>query len=448
MNRDTVERLLEEHAIELVRLETPDLNGVSRGKTVTADHFWSFVENGLPLVSDIYCWDHECWVATGTGFGEDITFADLSMRPDLSTFAVLPHVERQARVICDMDYSDGRPVEASPRRVLRHQVEAAAAQGLTARMQIEYEFYLLDQGTQRPPFGGTPITTTLTNQRLPVLQQLVRDLRVFGLSPRTLNHEWGPTQYELTFDAVEGLAAGDDNFTYKTYAKEIAGQHGLLLSFMTKPFIGLSGSGSHLHLSLFDGNRNVFWSAEENGLTREFRWAIGGLLEHAPGLNALLGPTVNCAKRYRKGTYAPASVTWGYENRSVAVRVKAGRGDYTHIENRLGSGASNPYLALAGMLVAVLDGIRRMLEPPEPLATSAYQLDDLDLLPATLEDSLEAFEEDAVLRQAFHSEFARAFLALKRHEVKKAREAVPSYGTDAWHDEVTDWERDQFLFLS
>jgi glutamine synthetase len=448
MNRDAVERLLEEHAIELVRLETPDLNGVSRGKTVTADHFWSFVENGLPLVSDIFCWDHECWVATGTGFGEDITFADLSMRPDLTTFAVLPHVERQARVICDMDYSDGRPVEASPRRVLRHQVEAAAAQGLTARMQIEYEFYLLDEGTQRPPFGGTPITTTLTNQRLPVLQQLVRDLRVFGLSPRTLNHEWGPTQYELTFDAVEGLAAGDDNFTYKTYAKEIAGQHGLLLSFMTKPFAGLSGSGSHLHLSLFDGDRNVFWSAEENGLTREFRWAIGGLLQHAPGLNALLGPTVNCAKRYRKGTYAPASVTWGYENRSVAVRVKAGRGDHTHIENRLGSGASNPYLALAGVLVAVLDGIRRKLEPPEPLATSAYQLDDLDLLPATLEDSLEAFEEDEVLRQAFHSEFVQAFLALKRHEVKKAREAVPSYGTDAWHDEVTDWERDQFLFLS
>jgi glutamine synthetase len=448
MNRDAVERLLEEHAIELVRLETPDLNGVSRGKTVTADHFWSFVENGLPLVSDIFCWDHECWVATGTGFGEDITFADLSMRPDLSTFAVLPHVERQARVICDMDYSDGRPVEASPRRVLRHQVEAAAAQGLTARMQIEYEFYLLDEGTQRPPFGGTPITTTLTNQRLPVLQQLVRDLRVFGLSPRTLNHEWGPTQYELTFDAVEGLAAGDDNFTYKTYAKEIAGQHGLLLSFMTKPFAGLSGSGSHLHLSLFDGDRNVFWSAEENGLTREFRWAIGGLLQHAPGLNALLGPTVNCAKRYRKGTYAPASVTWGYENRSVAVRVKAGRGDHTHIENRLGSGASNPYLALAGVLVAVLDGIRRKLEPPEPLATSAYQLDDLDLLPVTLEDSLEAFEEDELLRQAFHSEFVQAFLALKRHEVKKAREAVPSYGTDAWHDEVTDWERDQFLFLS
>jgi glutamine synthetase len=415
---------------------------------VTADHFWSCVETGLALVSDIYCWDHECWVATGTGFGEDLTFADLSMRPDLSTLTVLPHVERQARVICDMFYSDGRPVEAGPRRVLRHQVDAAAAEGLTVRMQAEYEFYLLDENTGQPPFGGTPITTTLTNQRLPVLQQLVRELKAFGLSPRTLNHEWGPTQYELTFAAVVGLAAGDDNFTYKTYAKEIAAQHGLIASFMTKPFAGRSGSSSHLHMSLFDGDRNIFWDAAGEELTPEFYWAIGGLLEHAAGLSAFLGPTVNCPKRYRKGTYAPASVTWGFENRSVAVRVKAGRGEHTHIENRLGSGASNPYLALAGMLVAVLDGIRRRLEPPEPLATSAYQLDDLTLLPATLEESLAAFERDEVLRDAFHPDLVKAFLALKRHEIAKAQAAVPAYGTPGWHDEVTDWERDQFLFLS
>jgi glutamine synthetase len=448
MNREVVERLLEEHRIELVRLETPDLNGVSRGKTVTTDHFWSCVEDGQALVSDIYCWDHECWVATGTGFGEDLTFADLSMRPDLSTFAVLPHVEGQARVICDMHYSGGEPVEASPRRVLRRVVEETAEQGLKALMQAEYEFYLLDAETRTPPFGGTDITTTLTNQRLPVLPELVRELKAFGLRPRTLNQEWGPTQYELTFAAVEGLAVGDDNFTYKTYAKELAGRHGLLLSFMTKPFSAASGSSSHLHVSLYDGDRNVFWDAGAGDLTQEFRWAIGGLLEHAAALNAFLGPTVNCAKRYRKGTYAPASITWGYENRSVAVRVKAGRGDHTHIENRLGSGASNPYLAFSGMLVAMLDGMRRKVEPPEPLATSAYQLEDLDLLPATLEESLEAFERDALLREAFHPEFVKAFLALKRHEVQKARAAVPGYGSAEWHADVTDWERDQFLFLA
>ncbi len=258
-----MERLLGEHQVELVRFETPDLNGVSRGKTVTADHFWQCVESGLALVSDIFCWDHECWVATGTGFGEDLTFADLSMRPDLSTFAVLPHVAGQARVICDMEYSDGRPVEASPRRVLQRQVEQAAARGLESLMQAEYEFYLLDEETRLPPFGGTDITTTLTNQRLPVLQELVRDLRGFGLAPRTLNQEWGPTQYEITFDPVEGVAAADGNFTYKTYAKEIALRHGLLASFMTKPFTGLSGCSSHLHMSLFDGARNLFWDSDD-----------------------------------------------------------------------------------------------------------------------------------------------------------------------------------------
>ncbi len=446
--RDAIDCLLDEHRIELVRFETPDLNGVSRGKTVTADHLWSFADHGLALVGDIFCWDHECWVATGTGFGEDITFADLVMRPDLSTFAVLPHVDGQARVICDMEYADGRPVEASPRRVLRHQVERAAALGLTVLMQAEYELYVLDADTRLPPFGGTDITTTLTNQRLPVLQHLVRDLKALGLRPRTLNQEWGPTQYELTFDPVEGIAAGDDNFTYKTYAKEIAGQHGLIATFMTKPFIDRSGSSSHLHMSLFDGARNVFWNADGEELSREFHWAIGGLLEHAAGLNALLGPTVNCAKRYRKGTYAPASVTWGFENRSVAVRVKAGRGDQTHIEDRLGSAASNPYLGLAGMLVAMLDGIERRIDPPPPLHENAYRLDDLPLLPLTLEDSIASFERDEVLRDAFDPEFVKAFLALKRHEIEKARAAVPDYGTAEWHDRVTDWERDQFLYFA
>lgn len=448
MNRETVERLLAEHEIELVRFETPDLNGISRGKTVSVDYFWSYVERGLALVSDIYCWDHECWVATGTGFGEDLNFGDLLLRPDLSTFAVLPHVERQARVICDTEYPDRRPVEASPRRVLRRQVDVAATEGLTPLLQAECEFYLVDAETRLPPFGGTDITTTLTNQRLPVLRELMHDMQELGLRPRTLNQEWGPTQYEITFDAVQGAAAGDENFTYKTYAKEIASQHGLLATFMSKPFTGLSGCSSHLHMSLFRGGRNIFWQSEGEQLAKEFYWAVGGVLEHAAALSALLAPSVNCSKRYRKGTYAPASVTWGFENRSVAVRVKADRGDGTHIENRLGAGAANPYLAFAGLLVAALDGIRRQIEPPRPLDTSAYRRDDLDLLPATLEESLECFEQDGALQQAFHPEFVRAFLALKRHEIAKARQAVPGYGSSEWHEQVTDWERDQFMFLS
>jgi glutamine synthetase len=446
---EEIERIIDEQEIELVRFETPDINGVSRGKTITGDHFRPYAEKGLALVSDIYCWDHECWVATGTGFGEDLTFTDLTMRPDLSTFAVLPHVPGQARVICDMEYSDGRVVEASPRRVLHRVVERAAERGWSPTMQAEYEFYLFDPETRQPPFGGTDITTTLTNQRLPVLPDLIRKLRAFGLSANTLNQEWGPTQYELNFDPDTGVTAGDLTFTYKTYAKEIALQSGYMVSFMTKPFDDKSGSSGHLHMSLFEDGRNVFWDPKgEKGLSREFFWAVGGMLEHTRGLNALFGPTVNCPKRYKKGTYAPASVTWGFENRSVAVRVKAWRGERTHIENRLGCGASNPYLALAGLLAAALDGIERRIDPRPPLQTNAYRLGDLELLPATLEESLDYFEKDEALLNFFHPEFTKAFVALKRHEIEKARSAVPNYGTEEWHNEVTDWERDQFMFFA
>lgn len=444
-----IERLIDEHDVELVRFETPDLNGISRGKSVAADHFADYVEHGLALVSDIFCWDHEGWVATGTGFGADLTFADLTMRPDLSTFRVLPHVEGQARVLCDMEYADGRPVEASPRRVLARVVELAAAMGFTVRMQAEYEFYLLDAATREPPFGGTDITTTLTNQRLPVLGHLLRDMRHLGLSPNTLNQEWGPTQYELNLDPGEGVEGGDLPFTYKTYAKDIAAAHGYLATFMTKPWSDHSGCSSHLHMSLLADGRNVLFDPDgEDGVSRELRWAVGGQLTHARGLNALFGPTVNCPKRYRKGTYAPASITWGFENRSVAVRVKAWRGERTHIENRLGCGSSNPYLALAGMLAAALDGIERELEPPPPLQVNAYDLDDLETLPATLEDSVDHFRKDDPLLAYFDPEFVKAFVGLKRHEVAKARAACPHYGSEEWHGEVTDWERDQFLFFA
>ncbi len=446
---DEIQDRIRDERIELVRFETPDLNGISRGKSIAADQFSKYAEDGLALVSDIYCWDHECWVATGTGFGEDLTFADLTLRADLSTFRILPHVPGQARVICDVEYSDGRPVEASPRRVLSRLVDGAAQLGYSALMQAEYEFYLLDPATRQPPFEGTDITTTLTNQRLPVLLRLMQDLRQLGLRPTTLNQEWGPTQYELNFDPGAGLEGGDLAFTYKTYAKDIAAQSGYLLTFMTKPWAERSGCSSHVHMSLFADGANAFAdSADGDGVSPRFRWAVGGQLEHARALSAFLAPTVNCSKRYRKGTYAPASISWGFENRSVAVRVKSWRGEQTHIENRLGSGASNPYVAMAGMLAAMLDGIEHQTEPPAPIQTNAYLRDDLDLVPNSLEESLQHLESDSRFRSYFHSEFLTAFAALKRHEIDKAKGACPDYGSPQWHAGVTQWERDQFLVLA
>lgn len=447
MRLEEIERIIDREGIELVRFEIPDLNGVSRGKSIAAKHFRRYVEGGLSLVSDVYCWDHECWVAEGTGFGEDMTFADLVMKPDLGTFRVLPHVEGQARVICDMYHSDGSPVEAAPRYVLQRLVEQAADRGLTPLLQAEYEFYLLDAATLQPPFGGTDITTTLTNQRLPVLRRMMRTMPALGLEPNTLNQEWGPTQYELNFDPAIGVMAGDQCFTYKTYAKEMAEQDDLVLSFMTKPFRLTSGSSCHLHMSLFDEHGSNVYSDQTapNGVSDQFLWSIGGQLAHGRGLSLLFGPTVNCRKRYRRNTYAPASLTWGFENRSVAVRVKAWRGDNTHIENRGGSGSCNPYLAFAGVLAASLAGIDGRIDPGEPRTTSAYRDEGLEPPAMMLEDALDDFIKDEELVSYFPEPFVKAFAALKRHEIDKAREASVDYGSDAWHADVTDWEREQFL---
>ena len=362
------------------------------------------------------------------------------MRPDLSTFTVLPHVERQARVICDMEYSDGRPVEASPRRVLQRQVERGGRAGADGPDAGRVRVLPPRRGRRgSPPFGGTDITTTLTNQRLPVLQQLVRDLQ--ALRPVAADAQPG-----VGADAVRahlrrrGGARRQATTTSRTRRtrRRSPAQHGLIASFMTKPFVGPSGSSSHLHMSLLRRrSQHLLGRRREGVLTQEFHWAIGGLLEHAAALNAFLGPTVNCAKRYRKGTYAPASVTWGFENRSVAVRVKAGaRRPHPRRESARARARRTRTSRFAGMLVAMLDGIERQIEPPDAAGD--------ERLPArrprcssraTLEESLEALRgATSPAQDAFHPEFVQGVPGPqaprdRRRRARRYRATAPTSGT-------------------
>ena len=393
MDREVVERLLEQHRIELVRLETPDLNGVSRGKTVTADHFWSFVETGLALVSDIYCWDHECWVATGTGFGEDLTFADLSMRPDLSTFAVLPHVDaagpRDLRhALLGRTAGRGEPAAgaAAPGR-------GAAAEGLTARMQAEYEFYLLDEETGQPPFGGTPITTTLTNQRLPVLQQLVRHLQgpralAADAQPRVgadavrahLRRRRGPRGRRRQLH-VQDVREGDRRSARPARKLHDEAVHRAERLEQPSPREPLRRRSQHL----LGRRRERADAGVPLGDRRAARARAGA--ERLPRPDRQLRRSATA----RAPTRPPASPG---ASRTAPSRCGSRPAAATTPTSRTGSGRGHRTRTsrFAGMLVAMLDGIRRQIEPPEPLATSAYQLDDLELLPRTLEESLDAFE--------------------------------------------------------
>ena len=451
MKLTDVMELIRQAGVEFVRFETPDVNGISRGKLVALANLERSVEKGLAMVSDLLTWDAQTDVAwTGTGYAEDLTFQDLVFRPDLDTFRVVPWSDSTARVIGDLYFYDGRPALGSPRAIFRHVLAAAGALNYVCRTGHEYEFYILDPQTQAPLFGGHHIMTTLRHEVHPVLRDLQRHMTRMGLQITTCNTEWGPGQCEINFSPADGIEAADQAFTWKNGLKEIGEKHRLLLTHMTKPWIDKSANGSHFHLSLLAAGsaENVFYDPQAaDGLSEVCRWFIGGQLAHAPALTAFLAPTVNCYKRYQPNSYAPNSISWGHENRSVGIRIKAWRGKGTHIENRMACGSSNPYLVGAACLAAGLDGIRRKLEPPSPIATNAYKLPGLKTIPDTLEAALEALQCDDALIELLTAEGVQTFVVDKQYEIAKAKAAIPDYGTPEFKARVDPWERAEFMEL-
>ncbi len=451
MNLSEVREIIEQNNIEFIRCESPDVNGISRGKLVALANFERVVDKGLAMVSDLLTWDPQADVAwLGTGYAEDITFADLVFRPDLSTFKVVPWADHTARVLGDLYFYDGRPALGSTRHVFKHVLDVAQEMGFLCRSGHEYEFYILDAETKEPIFGGHQIMTTLKHEAHSILREIQRHMTQMGIEITTCNTEWGPAQYEINYSPADGMVGADQAFTWKNGLKEIAAQQGLLITMMTKPWIDKSANGSHFHISLLNAQtgENVFYDpTSPDGLSNMCRWFIGGQLAHAPALAAFLAPTVNCNKRYQPNSYAPNTISWGHENRSVGIRVKAWRGKGTHIENRMACGSSNPYLVGAASLAAGLDGIRRKIEPPEPISTNAYKRTDLPKIPTTLEESLAALQADEALLDLLTGAGMQTFIVDKQYEIAKVKAVVSDYGSPEWHSRVDPWERNEFMEL-
>src|SRR6185503_18798792 len=262
MNLAEVREIIEQNNIEFIRCESPDVNGISRGKLVALANFERVVDKGLAMVSDLLTWDPQADVAwLGTGYAEDITFADLVFRPDLSTFKVVPWADHTARVLGDLYFYDGRPALGSTRHVFKHVLDVAQELGFLCRSGHEYEFYILDAETKEPIFGGHQIMTTLKHEAHSILREIQRYMTQMGIEITTCNTEWGPAQYEINYSPADGMAGADQAFTWKNGLKEIAAQQGLLITLMTKPWIDKSANGSHFHISLLDAQTgdNVFY---------------------------------------------------------------------------------------------------------------------------------------------------------------------------------------------
>ena len=418
-----------------VRVLFADLHGVARGKDVPVSEFDHALEKGLGFCSAVMSTDLRHTPVRGGEAG----FPDFVARPDVATFAPLPWEPGVALCLADLGPTDGGAPIPDPRGAVRAGVEELRALGLDPVVGPELEFFLARRDASAPNgiarrIDHLSMSYTVGPQADPdgIVRGMTEVLARLGLEVFAFNHEFMNSQYEINLRHSDALSAADRAFLLKACVKDIAAQHGLLATFMGKPFNDQGGSGTHLHVSLTRNGHNAFHAPEaRDGVSDEFRWFTGGVLAHAHALTALLNPTINAFRRIQPNALAPTHANWGWDNRSTFIRVPPERGGATRIEIRVGDGAANPYLAIAAILAAGTDGIRRRLEPPTPVCGDAYRAGAAGAgtrLPDSLETALDALERDAVLRGALGESIVTAFLAVKRFEVARHR---------AW---VSDWE--------
>ena len=443
---DHIRDLVSRHGIEFVRVEQPDLHGVARSKLVTIEHLAGLAGSGLNFPLPPLALDLQCEAVDGTGYLAERGFPDTRLRPDFDTFAPLSWLPATGRVIADPSHaSDLAPVAGAARQVARTQVDRLAREGYRLLGGFEYEFYLLDDAAGISSEARVRQFASFDPADHHLVQEISRALQLLGIEVTTANLEYGPGQVEINFAPAQGLAAANDAYSFRNAVREIAAKHGRIASFMTKPALERSANGCHFNQSLWRDGRNAFADATDAyGLSSIARHFLAGQLSHAAALSALYAPTINCAKRFRVNSFAPVTADWAIDNRMVAIRVKGAGTSEAHLENRLPTGASNPYLVLAGSIAAGLDGIRRRLEPPAP-KLAGVEPGSAEPLPQRLETSLTALERSDVLREALGAEFIQLFLAVKRHEIAKAKRALADYDTPAFLERVDPWERSEIL---
>jgi glutamine synthetase len=449
MDIDTVARLIEERGVETVKLGGPDMDGVYRGKRVLADHFLRHLDGeGFPQCDVIFGWDIQEQVIGDLPFSSWQTgFADILMRPDLSTFALVPWEEGVASVVCDFYTEHGELVEVSPRYVLRRVAERAAAAGIRSfsAAEIEVRFFRENQESIRAKgySGLQPLSPGLNCYSLhhasiddPVIGRIRRQMTEYGVPLEAYNREHGEGMYEINLRYADSLAAADQTMLYKSGSREIAAQMGLIPTFMAKLSDDIDGCSGHVHQSLWDvdGQRNLCWDGEApDRLSDTMRRYIGGLMATLAEFMPMYAGNVNSYKRFVEGTWAPTNATWGIDNRTVALRVINAEATSTRVENRVPGADLNPYLAFAATLAGGLHGIESGVDPPPATKGDAYAVKDAPPLPRTLAQAVEAFEKSALARSYFGDAFVDHFAAMRRWEIGRYDRAV------------TDWERRRYF---
>jgi glutamine synthetase len=377
----------------------------------------------------------------------ELGYGDVHLVPDMATLRRADWLDRTALVLCDVtDVREDTPVPAAPRNVLRGQVDAAAARGLTAMAATELEYYLYRSSYRDAAATGYADLRAagwyledyhlLQGARTEDFTATVRrHLRRSGVPVESSKGEWGVGQHELNVRYADALTMADRHVVYKQCLKESADRIGASVTFMAKVATDQAGSSCHVHMSLWRDGANAFAGDGELGPVRcsdEFRWFLGGVLAHVPDVMVFLAPTVNSYKRYVDGSWAPTRIAWSYDNRTAGVRV-VGDGPSLRIECRIPGADCNPYLALAGLLAAGLDGVGQRTEPPPCFDGDVYAARDLAHVPRSLVEATDLFEASPFAKQAFGQPVVDHYAHFFRTE------------WDAYMTAVSDWERRRYF---
>jgi glutamine synthetase len=461
--------------VEVIRLSWPDQHGILRGKSYSADAFVAALRRGAEITMAPFFFDTANAIVFNpfsVGGGFDIPelsgSPNVIMLPDPTTFRLLPWAQETGWVLCDLYMRDGSPFPFAPRHVLRRALAQLGEAGYDFVAGIEMEWYitrLLEDNLTSGDLGGpgspgmppdvAPLArgySYLQEGHLDEIDIALRPIRKnlldLGLPLRSLEDEWAPSQVETTFDVLDGMNAADAVVLFRNAVKQTCRRNGHLATFMCTPGVpGFYGSGWHLHSSITDRStgRNAMVPGEGEPLSEIGRHYVGGTLEHALAASPFTTPTVNGYRRRRPFSLAPDKITWGFDNRAAMIRVISSPGDQTsHIENRVGEPAANPYLYVAAQVLSGLDGITNKTDPG-PISDDPYAT-DRPTLPTSLAEALGVLESDAFFRRALGDRFVDYIVTMKRSE--STRYAAHLEGRpDADPAAVTEWEHREYFEL-
>jgi glutamine synthetase len=424
----TIERFIEQHPdVTSLDLILFDMNGVVRGKRVPITQLNKVLEQGICLPASVFALDICGETVEETGLGFEKGDGDRICRMVASSLTTTPWQENSAQAIVTMfEPTSNQPFFADPRHVLEVQLEKFASKGLKPCIAVELEFYLQDleadeSGQPQPPImpiSGERMTQTQVysleelDEFKAFLDEITSACVEQNIPAENITAEYAPGQFEVNLKHTDDvLLACDQAMLLKRVVRAVAKKHGFYANFMAKPYTEYAGNGCHVHISLRNETGTNIFGEDESILLN----AIAGVLAHLEDSMAIFAPNANSYRRLQPNMFVPLHATWGWDNRTVAVRVPASGQSDKRIEHRLSGADVNPYLTVAVLLASILDGIENKLTPPEPIEGDASLL-ELPMLPISWDMSLHEFANSQFMKRSFGEEFCKVYLANKKHE--------------------------------